>query len=135
MTEEPVNPLIRDNFDQDAFNAALDLIHRAGAIQLEFGYLNEDVPIPAADWYATATYQGAKVIVEHHVGPVEAVEALARRLLAGGICTYCTRVITLSGGGGKKVCRWRRHADRWVRGCTDTHPDKQMHIKKGNFRP
>jgi hypothetical protein len=108
------------SLDQDAMDAALDLIGRTGAKQMEVGYLHEDVPPEQADWYAHAQYQGARVIAEHHHGPVEALEALARRLLHGGLCTHCHKTITLS-GKSKKYCRWTRRGDKWVRGCEKTH--------------
>jgi hypothetical protein len=108
--------------DVDALNAALDLVGRTGAHQLDIGYLNDDVPIDQADWYATATWRGAKLIVEHRTGPVEAAEALARKLINGATCTHCSRVMSLSGDRAG-VCRWTRHGDKWVRGCSDTHPE------------
>jgi hypothetical protein len=99
--------------------AALDLIGRTGAKGTEIGYLNEDVPHEKADWYANAQYQGARITAEHHPGPVEALEALARRLLNGGLCTRCRNKITLSGDDPAR-CRWTRHGPKWVRGCEAT---------------
>lgn len=129
------------DIDQDAVVAAADLVGRAGARQFECGYLDDD---PAkADWYATATLKGAKIIVEDHPGPVEACEALARRILEGGKCAHCGGLVALSDNGavafGEAVmadgstwtaeeaaeagqCRWMRMGDRWVRGCLATHP-------------
>lgn len=124
--------------DQDAMYAALDLVGRTGAQGLEFGYLNEGVPIEKADWYAHAQYRGARITVEHHTGPVEALEALARRLLDGGMCARCGGLVALSDDGamaypnavwadGEKrdlaalranpLCRWRRMGPRWEPGC------------------
>ncbi|OIN79982.1 hypothetical protein [Mycobacterium malmoense] len=110
-------------WDQDAFNAALDLIGRTGAKQFEIGYLNENVPVEQADWYAHAQYHGTRVIAEHHRGPVEAAEALARRLLDGGLCTHCGLRIALADFPGKR-CRWTRQGDKWARGCQNTHPGR-----------
>ncbi|WP_410877384.1 hypothetical protein [Nocardia sp. A7] len=114
--------------DQDAFDAAVNLIPRTGARELEIGYLHDDVPMKEAGWYAHAQYQGARIIAEDHPGPLEAVEALARRLLAGGQCTHCKRTITLSGSSQKpkpgKWCRWTRQGDRWERGCASATPPK-----------
>lgn len=107
-------------WDQDALNASLDLIERAGAHAFEVGYLREDVPTDQADWYAVAEYRGSKVMVEHRAGPVEAAEALARKLLNGGQCAHCGQVVSIS-GNRPGVCRWTRQADKWVRGCVDTH--------------
>jgi hypothetical protein len=126
------------NIDQDAVIAAVDLVGRAGAKQFEVGYLHDDVPTEEAGWYATATYRGAKIMEQDHPGPVEACEALARRLLTGAKCTGCGGLVALSDGGAVAAksatmidgstwtaeearaagqCRWRRMGDRWVRGC------------------
>lgn len=104
-------------FDEDALAAAVDLIARTGARDSEFGFANENArTVEDADWYATASYRGAKVMTEHHRGPVEAAEALARRLMEGGTCTNCGRIITLTKRKGK-TCRWTRTGARWERGC------------------
>ena len=121
MTEEGPEP----DLDQDAMHAALDLIGRTGAANMEVGYLHEDVPAHLADWYAYAQFRGARVTAEHHSGPVEALEALARRLLAGGLCTHCGKTITLAGRPNPASgCRWTRRGDRWVRGCEATHHER-----------
>lgn len=123
--------------DDDALTAGLDLIGRTGARGLEIGYLHDDVPADQASWYASAQYQGARITEEDHRGPVEAVEALARRLLQGGKCNHCHRLVTLSDrsaiafdgrlADGTRwtveqaraagTCRWRRVGPRWERGC------------------
>lgn len=106
--------------DTDALEAAVDLVGRTGVRELEVGYTDETVKDAAdADWHATATYKGAKVIMEHHRGPVEAVEALARQLLTGGRCTHCHRRTRID-GDSQMDCRWTRHGKRWVRGCETT---------------
>lgn len=107
------------DMDQDALNAALDLVGRTGAREVEIGYLHDDVPVEEAGWYAHAKYRGARITVENHRGPVEATEALARRLLTGGTCTHCQRTITLGGSTtfSQKKCRWTRLAAKWERGC------------------
>lgn len=108
-----------NDMDQDALDAAVDLIGRTGARGFEIGYLHDDVPAKEAGWYAHAQYQGTRLIAEDHPGPVEAAEALARRLLTGGTCTHCKGFITLSDRKQKrgKVCRWTRQGARWERGC------------------
>ena len=130
--------------DQDAMDAALDLVGRTGARGLEIGYVREGVPPEQAGWWATAQYSGAKVTEEEHRGPVEALEALARRLLTGAMCTHCRGLIALSDGGAmvypgssrpdgstwtpeevERVrnlpqCRYSRQGSKWVRGCTRT---------------
>lgn len=114
-------------WDQDALNAGLHLIERTGAMQTEIGYLNDDVPADQADWYAHAQYFGARITSEHHIGPVEAVEGLARRLLDGGLCAFCGQIVSLGDFPGKR-CRWTRNGDQWVRGCAATHSERDSKI-------
>jgi len=123
--------------DDDAMTAGLDLVGRSGARSLEVGYLHDDVPAERAGWYATAQFQGARVIVEDMPGPVEAIEGLARRLLTGAQCR-CGGLVALSDAGavvfgkahlvdgspwdaatsaGRAQCRWTRHGRRWVSAC------------------
>lgn len=106
--------------DQDALLAAAALVGRTGARNLEIGYLHDDVPVHEAGWYAHAQYKGTRVIEEDHRGPIEAVEALARRLLDGGQCAHCKQTVTLTDGGG---CRWTRMGRQWRRGCADRLPE------------
>ena len=118
------------DLDQDAMTAAADLVGRSGAGSLELGHLDDldDVPIEEARWYAHAQYRGTRISVENHRGPVEAMEALARRLLSGGQCAYCARPVVLAGPTTRigKVCRWSRQGDAWVRGCVDTHDERTV---------
>lgn len=102
--------------DQDALVASLDLVKRAGAAGAEFGWADasEDADT-ATDWYAQAKYKGRRVIVEHHPGPVEALEALARRLLDGATCRRCARPIVLD--DTRSGCRWTRSGASWRPGC------------------
>lgn len=123
--------------DQDAAIAAVDLIGRTGATQFQVGYLHDDVPVEDAAWYAHAQYQGTRVIEENHRGPVEAAEALARRLMTGGRCR-CGALVALSDDGavfyrGARMadgsswseadaraagqCRWTREGARWYGAC------------------
>jgi hypothetical protein len=125
------------SLDEDALFAAADLVGRTGAKEFTLGYLHDDVPAAEAGWYAYAQYKGAR-ITEEGAGPVEAAEALARRLLAGGKCTRCGGLITLSGSGAfayehahladgttwtareaakARQCRWTRLGKRWEAGC------------------
>lgn len=130
------------DLDQDAIVATADLVGRTGATQLELGYLHEGVPIKEAGWFATAQYKGARIISEDHPGPVEAADALARRLLTGARCTHCLGLVALSDDGAywsggrladgstwtreeaRKAgqCRWRRMGPKWVRGCEKMAP-------------
>lgn len=134
------------DLDEDALNAALNLIGRTGARDLEIGYANDDAKDSRdGDWYAICSYTGVKVMEEHHPGPVQATDALARRLLTGAKCTHCGGLIALSDRGayiapgavlldGTRMdaaayaampqCRWRRLGNRWERGCADRLPDR-----------
>jgi len=103
------------NFDQDALTAALDLVGRSGASSIEVGYLHDDVPVEQAGWYCQCTYRGARLIAENQRGPVEATEALARRVLDGATCRRCGEIIRLS--DGPKGCRWTRKGEKWEPGC------------------
>jgi len=125
--------------DQDAIIAATDLVGRTGARELNVGYLHDDVPAEEADWWAAANYRDAKVLVEHHRGPVPALEALAEKLLTGAQCQRCGGLVALSDEGARAFpgaprpdgtvwteeeirsagqCRWRRVGARWEAGCT-----------------
>lgn len=117
--------------------AAVDLIGRSGATGFEVGYLHEDVPAEEAAWWAKAQYKGARLQVEGQRGPVEACEALARRVLLGAKCAHCHGLVALSDRGavafGSSMvdgstwtidqaraagqCRWTRMGARWARGC------------------
>lgn len=124
--------------DEDAMIAALDLIGRTGAREMQVGYLHDDVPAEEADWWAHAQYRGARIVAEHHTGPVEALESLAERLLTGGKCTQCGKFTTLRDDGGivypnahltdgtavdidearrLGFCHWQRIGRRWTQGC------------------
>lgn len=106
-------------FDEHALIAAVDLVGRSGARQFQVGYLHDNVPADQAGWYATAVYRGAKLIAENHKGPVEAAEALARRVLDGGHCAHCHKPVALGDTVALSACRWTRHGARWVRGCEE----------------
>ena len=131
----------RMNLDDDALVAAADLVGRTGAKGFEIGYLHDDGPIEEAAWYAHAQYEGTRVTEENHRGPVEAAEALARRLLEGGKCTKCGGLVALSSRGAViypsamltdgtrwdektaqsvRQCRWTRMGNHWVAGCQRT---------------
>lgn len=128
------------DIDNDALAASVLLVGHTGAKDLEFGYLHDDVPIEAAAWWATATYKGAKLGVENHKGPLEAVEALVEKLLTGARCQWCQGLVALSPDGavaypgsvmadgsrmpdepnaiaGLGQCLWRRNGKRWEPGC------------------
>lgn len=110
---------------------------RSGATGFQIGCLRNDVPAHLAGWYAHAQYRGARIIAENHPGPVEAAEALARKLLTGAKCK-CGKLVALSDHGAFAYdeagmadgsvwtaqaaaaagqCRWRRNGPRWEGGC------------------
>lgn len=124
----------------DRFTAAVRLVGNTGAKTLEVGYLHDNVPAEQAAWWATAAYQGAKVGVENHAGPAEAIEALAEKLLTGARCQWCAGLVALSTAGavaypgcvmadGSRMpgsreeiaalgqCLWGRNGARWEPGC------------------
>ena len=123
--------------DEDAVKACADLVGRTGATSFECGYLHDDVPAEEAGWYATAVFKGTKITAEDKSSPAEACHELAVRLLSGGQCQHCRKLVTLSPFGAVAhdvtlvggrtwtaeeqaaagLCRWRRAGDKWVRGC------------------
>lgn len=123
--------------DEDAVIACVDLVGRTGATDFEIGYVNDE---PPHAWYAHAQFRGARITAEDHSGPVEAADALARRLLAGARCR-CGRLVALTDAGAVAVdghlvdgtawtaadaqkagqCRWTRQGRRWEMGCAHSH--------------
>lgn len=124
--------------DNEALFAAVDLVGRTGAKELEFGYVHDGVPVEQAGWYAHAQYQGARIMERDQRGPLEAIQALARRLLTGAQCQLCGGLVALDEDGAfafrkavlvdgrewnvdqaaaTRQCRWRRIGQRWVSGC------------------
>lgn len=132
--------------DDDALIAGVDLIGRTGARNLEVGHNGDgdgDGARTDVRWHAVCSFSGTKVIEDGHPNPVAAVEALARSLMTGGVCTHCGGLIALSDRGaviraGSRLldgtvmteerarsmsqCRWTRQGERWVRGCEDRFP-------------
>ena len=120
--------------------AAVDLVGRTGAKQLEIGYLHDTPRSEDAGWWATAKYRGARISVEDKTSPTEALEALAVKLFDGAKCVHCGGLVSLSRKGAmfypgrvladgstftleeakaRPLCRWRRRGPKWVRGCED----------------
>lgn len=136
---------VADRRNTEVLDAAVELVGRTGAREMQIGYLHDDVPVAEAGWWAHAQLRGARIMVENHRGPDEAAEALAVKLLTGGMCTHCRGLIALRDDGavayagsladGSEMterrarsmsqCRWRRQGSRWVRGCVDTHPERR----------
>lgn len=113
------------DFDEQALFASVNLIGRSGAKEFQFGWLDDDVPIEEARWWAKARWGGEILTEENHVGPVEAADALARRVMDGGMCVHCQRKISL-GQAQPDVCVWHREDDQWVRGCLDEFPETDV---------
>jgi hypothetical protein len=122
------------SLDEDALFAAADLVGRTGGVEFEVGYLDEE---PGSPWYAHVKFRGGRVTAEG-AGPVEAAEALARRLLEGGRCR-CGKLVALSDDGAMIYaeqtmtdgstwgpeqavaagqCRWTRMGRVWVSACS-----------------
>lgn len=108
------DPLVWAN--DDMVMACAHLVDRSGASGFEIGYVNEDVPIEEAGWYAHAQYQGARLTAADHRSPTLAALALAERLLRGARCK-CRQMVTLSDAA--PGCRWRLVGARWESGCDD----------------
>lgn len=107
------------DMDEDAIVACADLVGRTGATGFEIGYLHDDVPTEQAGWYAHAQFPGTRLVVEDQPGPVEAADALSRRLLRGASCR-CGRPVALT-DASTGTCRWRRNGNRWQPSC-DARP-------------
>lgn len=100
--------------NSDVVVACADLAARAGARDFEIGHLRDDVPVEEAGWYAIASYQGARIMVDEHRSPSAAALALAERLLDGATCR-CRRPVALN--DDLPGCRWRLVGQRWEPGC------------------
>lgn len=126
------------SMDEDAMDAAVNLIGRTGATEINIGYHSDDVPVGQPNWYAKATLGGTEIVEDMYPGPAEATEALARRLMDGGKCTNCGRLISLSSkyyktapgtftdgspveqAAAAGICRWTRNGKRWDGDCKAT---------------
>ena len=100
--------------NDDIVKACADLVGRSGSSEFKIGHLNEDVPVAEANWYAHATFVGARIMVDGHTSPANAAFALAQRLLAGAVCR-CRQPVTLS--DARPGCRWHLVGPRWEPGC------------------
>lgn len=95
--------------------ACANLAYRAGATGMELGYLGDPQgPMAQAQWYAYATYRGARIMTGDHTSPAAAAMALAIRLLAGATCR-CGQPVTLT--DAPTGCRWTLDGKRWEPGC------------------
>ena len=124
MSDDANGIPLTDERDRALLLAAVDLIGRTGSIDFEVGYTDDDPAL--ATWWAAARYRGARIMVEHHPGPVQAATALALRLMSGATCR-CGRLVRIAGQRGPKGGRSCRYSLtqrpgvlgglRWVPGC------------------
>jgi len=118
----------------DAVKACADLVGRTGATDFEVGYVNDE---PPHAWYAHAKFRGGRITVQGKASPAGACNELAVRLLSGGPCAHCGKLVTLSPLGAMArdvtladgrtwtaeeqaaagLCHWQRDGARWERGC------------------
>lgn len=112
------------DLSDDIVAACAHLADRSGASGFEIGHMHDDVPVEEAGWYATVTFQGARITVDEHRSPTAAALALAERLLSGATCR-CMQPVSLS--NDRPGCRWRLMGDRWTPGC-DAAP---IHVAGG----
>lgn len=94
--------------------ACANLVGRTGVRGFEIGFVNDDVPMEDAGWYAHASFQGARIQVQDHRSPSAAALALAEQILIGGACR-CGKQVTLA--DRQDGCRWRLMGKRWEPGC------------------
>jgi len=120
MSQRQVKVQPMTQMSDDIMVACMDLVGRAGAKELEFGYVHEGVPVEEAGWYAHAQWQGTRIIVQDHRSPSGAMLALAERLLFGAQCR-CGKQVTLT--DETPGCRWTLNGKRWEPGC-DAPPMK-----------
>ncbi len=123
----PVDPV-----DEDILVACADLVDRAGGMHFELGHVHDDVPPEEAGWYAHATYQGARIIVDDQRSPAAAALGLAERILTGGQCK-CGRISTVTQTDSRTRCRWQRVGQRWESGCDAYGVDLPASMR-GNLR-
>ena len=95
------------DLNDDVIVACMDLVGRTGARDFQMGYLNDGPDwSESPEWYAEASFQGAKLTSGTHPSPDLAAMALALRLLRGAVCR-CGQQITLSDTPSEPRCRWR----------------------------
>lgn len=113
--------------DEDRMVAAVEAIGRGGATEMEFGFLEDDVPMADARWWARARWRGHAVFEEEHPSPWAAMEALMRQVIDGGQCIRCGRRIALRDEPAARTtqrsstCGWYRVGPHWLRGCDGSH--------------
>lgn len=106
----------------EIIQATAHIVGRSGATHFELGWEHDDVPVQLMGWYAQASYESEKLRVPGD-GPVEACDALARRVLDGGLCMYCKRTVTLDDLDDLSKCFRSRVGNKWLRGCEVEYPE------------
>lgn len=103
-------------WDEDEMVALAKLVERSGATEFEFGAMNlEAKTIAEAQWYASARFQGARIMTGLHTFPSGAIGEMTARMLTGAMCK-CGAPVTVS--DRQPGCRWRRMGPQWKTGCT-----------------
>jgi hypothetical protein len=133
--------------DRPRLTAAMGLLDRIGATDVEVGYDIDDERDATGpeqgqpDWYAKGRVHGDPHVVTGEYGPDDAAERLCRRLVNGSRCSSCARVCSLARvpsldweakrdaayWAEREVCLWTRREGGllWERGCVDTHEEHQ----------
>lgn len=100
---------------------AIDMVGRMGAQSFQLGYLVDDPPPDAANWYAEAEFRSGTLVTMPCMTPWEAAEELASTLQRNATCRWCARTIAWGNRPPAKkrlrFCWWRQVAGRWERGC------------------
>lgn len=117
--------------NDDMIIACAKLVDRTGASGFEIGHTGEDDdPADAPIWYAYATFQGTRIMVQAQSGPTAAALALSERLLDGATCR-CRQKVTLT--SDRPGCRWRLMGDTWEPGC-DVEPIHVEGALRGDYK-
>lgn len=97
------------------------MVGRMGAKSFSLGYLVDDPPPGAANWYASAEFRKGELSTLPMMTPVEAAEALVAMLQRDARCAWCGRAISWgerpARSENRKRCWWRKIGGRWEKGC------------------
>ena len=107
------------DFDSLRLLELVEMVGRMGAQSFTLGYLVDDPPPGAANWYAEAEFRSGTLITDPQLTPADAADALVAMLQRDARCAWCGRPVSWGDrpaqGSGK--CWWRRIGGRWERGC------------------
>ena len=70
------------------FPAAVDMIGRTGAENVQIRYSDDETPMV---WFVVASYPGGRWEVDAGDHPVTAILRLCERLIDGGTCAHCRK--------------------------------------------